>query len=829
MPKIRPGVVSVVLVNFKGAEDTIEAISHLGRLDWPVDQLEILVVENASGDDSAERIKAAAPEVRVVVSKSNRGFAGGCNLGVSESSGEFIAFLNNDAKPHAGWIRAAMEKFAQSPTIGAVASKVVDWDGNLVDYVGSALTWFGMGYKPLTAEPLPNTEIPAHDVLFGTGSAMFVRRSVFDDLGGFDERFFMFFEDVDLGWRLNLKGWRYVYEPRSMAFHKHHASMSSFGSFKETYLLERNALFSLYKNVGAEALAEALPAAMALSARRGVAKGSLDSTSLDIRSGSNDQENSTAIPKEAAASLYALDQFVEALPGLRKSRDSIQGSRVVPDSRLWKLFGLTDAPSFQNDYYLEGYEKIVTAFDVTESPSATKVLIVTGDPIGAKMAGPAIRAWNIAETLAKDNLVTLVTLSGAEAVDASFDITHIVAGDDRSFGKLERWADVIIFQGHAMAVFDSLRRSKKIIVVDIYDPMHLEQLEQGRELPAVVWDRQVSDATEVLNEQLTRGDFFLCASERQRHFYLGQLAALGRINPSNYAGDPDLAGLISVVPFGLDKAQPQHEKQVLKSVVPGIEADDRVILWSGGLYNWFDPKTLIRAVAVLSARRPNVRLFFQGTKHPHPGVPEMAVVAESKQLASELGALNRTVFFNASWVDYADRQNFLTEADAGVSTHFAHIETTFSFRTRVLDYLWAELPMVLTRGDYFAELVETENLGVVVDAGDEDQLAAALEKVLFDEEFIQEVTENIRRVRQQFFWENALSPLLAFVGKPHYAADRVAGGQLNSGTSPDRRRPRRRMKKHGVRHDLGLVVFYFRNGGLPVIARKIKNRLGRRG
>ena len=339
----------------------------------------------------------------------------------------------------------------------------------------------------------------------------------------------------------------------------------------------------------------------------------------------------------------------------------------------------------------------------------------------------------------------------------------------------------------------------------------------------------MSDATEVLNEQLTRGDFFLCASERQRHFYLGQLAALGRINPSNYAGDPDLAGLISVVPFGLDKAQPQHEKQVLKSVVPGIEADDRVILWSGGLYNWFDPKTLIRAVAVLSARRPNVRLFFQGTKHPHPGVPEMAVVAESKQLASELGALNRTVFFNASWVDYADRQNFLTEADAGVSTHFAHIETTFSFRTRVLDYLWAELPMVLTRGDYFAELVETENLGVVVDAGDEDQLAAALEKVLFDEEFIQEVTENIRRVRQQFFWENALSPLLAFVGKPHYAADRVAGGQLNSGTSPDRRRPRRRMKKHGVRHDLGLVVFYFRNGGLPVIARKIKNRLGRRG
>ena len=82
MPKIRPGVVSVVLVNFKGAEDTIEAISHLGRVDWPLDRLEILVVENASGDGSVERLQAAAPHVKIVVSKSNRGFAGGCNLGV---------------------------------------------------------------------------------------------------------------------------------------------------------------------------------------------------------------------------------------------------------------------------------------------------------------------------------------------------------------------------------------------------------------------------------------------------------------------------------------------------------------------------------------------------------------------------------------------------------------------------------------------------------------------------------------------------------------------------------------------------------------------------
>jgi GT2 family glycosyltransferase len=217
MPSTRRGVVSVVLVNFRGADDTIEAIRHLAELDWPQEKLEIVVVENASGDDSAARIRAAAPHIKLIVSKTNDGFAGGCNKGVAASTGEFIALLNNDAKPDAGWVRAAVKKFDESENIGAVASRVLDWDGKLVDYIGSAMTWYGMGYKPFTSEPIPKTPEISQDVLFGTGSAMFVRRSVFDELGGFDERFFMFFEDVDLGWRLNLRGWRFAFARLSQA------------------------------------------------------------------------------------------------------------------------------------------------------------------------------------------------------------------------------------------------------------------------------------------------------------------------------------------------------------------------------------------------------------------------------------------------------------------------------------------------------------------------------------------------------------------------------------------------------------------------------------
>ncbi len=825
MPQLRSGVVSVILVNFRGATDTLEAIRQLGELDWPQERLEIVVVENGSGDDSADVLRAGAPHVNLVVSATNEGFAGGCNLGVKHSTGEFIAFLNNDAKPDAQWVRAAVERFAESPRIGAVASRVLDWDGKLVDYIGSAMTWYGMGYKPLTALPVPrNPDVPTN-VLFGTGSAMFVRRAVYDQLGGFDERYFMFFEDVDLGWRLNLMGWRYAYEPRSLAFHKHHASMEGFGSFKETYLLERNALYTLYKNIGEELIGEALPAAMLLSIRRGVARGQLDSASFDLRRPGGDDQNDIAVSKQTAAAVFGIDQFVEQLPGLRESREKIQSSRVVAESRIWRLFGLADAPVYQQADYVRGYEKIVSTFDVTEPPTATKVLIITGDPIGKKLAGPAIRAWNMADLLSHQAEVTLVSLTSVEDVDAPFSVVRVRPGDNRSFAKLEQWADVIVFQGHAMAVFDALRKTRKILVVDIYDPMHLEQLEQGRELPPEQWARQVRDANDVLNDQMLRGDFFLSASDRQRMFWLGQLASLGRINPQTYAGDPDLDGLIGVVPFGLSSTPPVHERSVLKGVHPGIGADDKLLLWSGGLYNWFDPKTLIRAVAALSERRDNVRLYFQGTKHPHPGVPEMAIVAESRALAKELGVLDTAVFFNDSWVDYADRQNYLTEADAGVSTHFSHIETTFSFRTRILDYLWADLPMVVTEGDHFAQLVAEQQLGLVVEPENVDQLADALERILFDEKLIAKSRKNIARVRTDYFWEKALAPLVDFVADAHHAGDNstIAGG--GSGAQD---RPRKRVRRSGFRHDVGLVVMHLRTSGVRVVLGKIRGRLSRR-
>lgn len=459
----------------------------------------------------------------------------------------------------------------------------------------------------------------------------------------------------------------------------------------------------------------------------------------------------------------------------------------------------------------------------------TRVLVITGGEIGARMAGPAIRARSMARVLSEaGHEVVLATTSTLDAdADASvpYRMTRVRPGDDAAFAALERESELIVFQGHAMEQFPALAVTDRVVVADAYDPMHLEMLEQGREQPRATWEMLVRSRTALLNQQLSRADLVLCASERQRMLYLGQLAALGRITPTTYLDDPHLERLIAIAPFGLEAEPPTHEVDVLRGVLPGIGVDERVVVWGGGLYSWFDPLTLIRAVAALAKRRPLTRLVFLGTKHP--GVEPMGIVKESIDLAEELGVLGRQVVFNEGWIPYEQRQNHLTEADAGVSTHHTHIETEFSFRTRILDYLWAGLPMVVTEGDAFADLVAAEGLGIVVPAEDPDALAAALEKVLYDEEFAADARSRIEVVRERFVWERALEPLVRIAADPRRAADvDAAGGRAAlAAASGVLAEPEGRP---GLARDLRMGWHHLRHGGIREFAHRVRGRLARR-
>ncbi|KRD45742.1 glycosyl transferase family 1 [Cellulomonas sp. Root930] len=430
------------------------------------------------------------------------------------------------------------------------------------------------------------------------------------------------------------------------------------------------------------------------------------------------------------------------------------------------------------------------------------------------MAGPAIRAWEISSFLAGEHDVRLVTFGECSRDGDGFESRRIGVADFRA--EVE-WADVVILQGYIAATFPWLQEADVVLVVDLYDPFHIESLEVLRDKALPARDASLASALRELDAQIRRGDVFLCASARQRDLWIGHLAAAGRINPLTYDADPSLGELVRIVPFGVADTSPERTAPAIKGVVPGIAADDLVILWGGGVYNWFDPLTLVRAVDLLKEREPRVRLYFLGMRHPNPDVPEMRMAVRLRELATERGLLGTHVFFNEDWVSYERRADYLLDADLGVSCHFPHVETEFSFRTRILDYLWAGLPIVSTDGDAFAPLIRQEGLGRVVPAEDEHALATAIGDLLSDDDARSAAGVQVRRVAQGFTWPRVLGPLAEICADPRRAADASRITAVSTGEAG--RAPRR------LRDDLAAAVRHLRGGGLRHTARKVRDRL----
>ena len=398
----------------------------------------------------------------------------------------------------------------------------------------------------------------------------------------------------------------------------------------------------------------------------------------------------------------------------------------------------------------------------------TRLLLVSNDPLGERMAGPAIRYYNLARELSRRFDVTLMAPESGGVEIEGVEIVKAAGYGPRAFRGFAQNFDTIVAQTLRPWTMWALGRSSVRVVYDLYDPYLVENLGFFAGYQGSRAFQEVEYRANALLQEIAvaTGDAFVCASERQRDFWLGMLGALGRIDSGQYARDPTLRELIDVVPFGLSAEPPRKTKHVLKGVLPGIGPDDRVLIWGGGIWNWFDPLTLIRAVARLAERRGDVKLYFLGVRHPSPETPEMAMTDRAVDLARELGVLDRAVFFNFGWIPYDERADYLLEADLGVSAHLDNIETRYAFRTRILDYLWAGLPIVTSEGDVLADLVSERNLGRTIAVGDVDGWATAIEQLLDDPEEYGRARDNVRRTSEEFAWPVVVTPLERLAAQP---------------------------------------------------------------
>lgn len=445
----------------------------------------------------------------------------------------------------------------------------------------------------------------------------------------------------------------------------------------------------------------------------------------------------------------------------------------------------------------------------------SRIVVATSEVVGARMAGPAIRAWHVARALDADHDVVLASTRESTAPT---DGVRVVGVDAAELTRLARDADVLVVQGDLL---DTVDPGSTVVVVDLYDPFHLEALEQTAGLAPDLRHRALWAARRAIDTQLRRGDLFLCAGSRQRDFWLGHLAAAGRINERTYADSANLDRLITVVPFGVEDEPPCPGAPALRDVVPGISGDDLVLLWAGGLYDWFDPLTLIRAIDALRRHEPRVRLFFAGARHPNPDVGETAMAREARALSDRLGLTGGHVFFH-DWVEYDQRARYLMEADIGVSTHIEHVETAFSFRTRILDYFWASLPVVTTAGDDLGATIDARGAGIAVPASDVEALEAALLGLLTDPDRRATCAAGSGALARDYRWSAVLRPVVEFCRAPRRApdlVDPVLGPELRSGASD--------APSGDPRAAAGRAWGHLRHGEISELVAKARNRFRR--
>ena len=378
-----------------------------------------------------------------------------------------------------------------------------------------------------------------------------------------------------------------------------------------------------------------------------------------------------------------------------------------------------------------------------------RVLVVSAEPVGDRMAGPAIRAYELARALAADARVTLAAPAPSAPGDERFALLEAGLADYDALLAAVRSHDVVVAQLLPPRLLARIWREPARLVVDLYNPTVVEAIEATRGKPPASRARLNRIVGRAAAAHLAAADLTLCASERQRDLWLGVLAGRELL-------EPDALERFAVVPFGV-RAEPPRRAGAPVMRGPLVPEDARILLWGGGIWDWLDAPTAIRAAARLPE---GVHLVFQGVKRPALlERDEHAAGARAVALARELGLEGARVHFNHDWVPYEQRGAWLLEADLGVSAHPAHLETRFAYRTRIADYVWAGLPVVTSAGDVLGDLVATRGLGRAVPPGDDAAFAQACAELLADPGPARAAAA---RAREDLRWDRVVRPLLDF-------------------------------------------------------------------
>lgn len=334
--------VSVLVLNWNGARILPACLRALEQTAYPADRWEAVLIDNASTDGSAEAAAEAFPYVTVRRNAGNWGFGRGYNESMRAAPGPYVALLNSDTRVTPGWLDALVTQAERDDRIAAATAKLVypsdSARAGRIQNAGGMVLANGAGRDRGTVlrAGVWEQEVDAgqydrvEEVFYFCGGAVLLRKAALDECGYFDERLFMYYEDLDLSWRLRLRGWRIVFVPDAVVEHEHAASSGEWSPFF-TYQVDRNRPLMLLK---------VAPLSLALSeVGRYVAELGLNAARVGYWALTRRQRG----PHAARAKLQArvVLSWLRDLPGVLRDRVAIQRARRVPDSEIqrWMVTG----------------------------------------------------------------------------------------------------------------------------------------------------------------------------------------------------------------------------------------------------------------------------------------------------------------------------------------------------------------------------------------------------------------------------------------------------------------------------------------------------------
>lgn len=306
---------SIVIPNWNGSRFLPVCLESLRRQTYA--PIEVIIVDNASSDGSQDLIKREYAWVKLIELPTNTGFTGACNAGMQAARGDIVSLLNNDTEVDTNWAAAVLDAFARHPEVGSVASKMLLFDKR--DHLHTAGDYFTIdgraGNRGVWQKDVGQYE--REEIVFSAcGGSSAYRRVMLDQIGLLDNDFFFSGEDVDLGWRVNLSGWRCLYTPAAIVYH--HLSATG-GGVTASFYDGRNLIFILVKN---------LPAALWRKYGGLILRAQGRQAGAAIRAWRG---------KEARAKLRGMFAGIAALPRMLKKRREVQAMRRISIEALETL------------------------------------------------------------------------------------------------------------------------------------------------------------------------------------------------------------------------------------------------------------------------------------------------------------------------------------------------------------------------------------------------------------------------------------------------------------------------------------------------------------